>query len=72
MRTGGHRWIDVRAEVLGAHNRALQVRLGNSVWSQCRSWYRMDSGRVIAIFPGFTNEYVRSVKQVDLSHYTLA
>jgi hypothetical protein len=58
VRTGGHRWIDVRAEVLGAHNRALQARLGSSVWSQCRSWYRMESGRVIAIFPGFTNEYV--------------
>jgi cation diffusion facilitator CzcD-associated flavoprotein CzcO/acetyl esterase/lipase len=72
VRTGGHRWIDVRADVLGAHNRALQARLGSSVWSQCRSWYRMESGRVIAIFPGFTNEYVRSVKQVDLSHYTLA
>jgi hypothetical protein len=28
VRTGGHRWIDVRAEVLGAHNRALQARLG--------------------------------------------
>jgi cation diffusion facilitator CzcD-associated flavoprotein CzcO len=70
VRSGGHRSIDVRPEVLGAYNRGLQQRLGGSVWSQCRSWYRMDNGRVIAIFPGFTREYVKAVKQVDLSDYT--
>ena len=68
---GGHRDIELRADIQQAHNADLQRRLGGSVWSQCRSWYRMDSGKVIAIFPGFTREYVRSVRRPDLSHYTL-
>ena len=41
------------------------------MWSQCRSWYRLESGRVIALFPGFTREYVNAVKTVDLNDYTL-
>ncbi|MBP6903155.1 MAG: alpha/beta hydrolase fold domain-containing protein [Burkholderiaceae bacterium] len=62
VRRGGHRWAEVRVEVFEAHNRALQQRLGGSVWSQCRSWYRNDAGRVTALFPGFTREYVRAVR----------
>ncbi len=72
VREGGHRWIDVRPEVLNAYSRALHARLGGSVWSQCSSWYRMDNGRVVAIYPGFTQEYVKAVKHVDLSDYALA
>ena len=72
VRAGGRRWIDVRPEVADAWNRDLQQRLGSSVWSQCRSWYRMENGRVIAIFPGFTREYVKAVKKPDLADYTLA
>ncbi len=69
VRDGRHRWIDVRPEVLREHNRDLQARLGSSVWSQCRSWYRLDNGRVFALFPGFTREYVKAVREPDLSHY---
>jgi cation diffusion facilitator CzcD-associated flavoprotein CzcO/acetyl esterase/lipase len=66
---GGHCAVEVRAEVQQQHNAALQQRLGGSVWSQCRSWYRMDGGKVIAIFPGFVAEYVRAVRAPDFSHY---
>ena len=66
---GGARWIVVKDEVMQAHNAALQQRLGGSVWSQCRSWYRMDNGKVIAIFPGFTREYVRAVREPDFNDY---
>ncbi|MFM9916984.1 MAG: NAD(P)-binding domain-containing protein, partial [Rhizobacter sp.] len=69
VRAGNHRWIDVRPEVLRAHNDRLQARLGKSVWSQCRSWYRMENGRVFALFPGFTREYVQAVRQPDLADY---
>ena len=44
-----------------AFNDELQARLLGSVWSQCRSWYRADNGRNIAIWPGSTREYVRAV-----------
>ncbi|MDO9316537.1 MAG: alpha/beta hydrolase fold domain-containing protein [Burkholderiaceae bacterium] len=69
VRAGNHRWIDVRPEVLREHNERLQARLGRSVWSQCRSWYRMENGRVFALFPGFTREYVQAVRQPDLADY---
>lgn len=69
VRAGQHHWIDVRPEVFQAHNAQLQSRLRNSVWSQCRSWYRTDSGRIIARFPGLTREYVRSVRRPNLSDY---
>jgi len=51
--------------VMRAFNDALQARLQGSVWSQCRSWYRADSGRNIAIWPGFTGEYARAVAAQD-------
>ena len=68
---GGHRAIEVRVELQQAHNRALQERLGGSVWSQCRSWYRMDEGKVIAIFPGFVSEYVGAVRRPRFGDYVL-
>jgi hypothetical protein len=51
------------------HNRSLQARLATSVWSQCRSWYRLDNGRVFAVFPGYTREYVNAVRQPDTTAY---
>ena len=66
---GGHRWIDVRPEVLRAHNDRMQTRLAGSVWAHCRSWYRMDNGRIVALFPGFTREYVQAVRKPDLGDY---
>ena len=69
VRRGGHRWIDVRPESMHEHNRSLQARLGRSVWSQCRSWYRLDNGKVFALFPGYTRDYVNAVQQPDFTAY---
>ncbi|MDP1532241.1 MAG: 4-hydroxyacetophenone monooxygenase, partial [Rubrivivax sp.] len=69
LQAGGQRWMNVRPEVMRAHNLALQARLEGSVWTQCRSWYRMDSGKVVALFPGFTGEYRRAVAQPVLADY---
>jgi hypothetical protein len=54
---------------MAAHDTSLQARLRGSVWTQCRSWYRMDDGRVVAIFPGFTPEYVRQAGRLDPTDY---
>ena len=66
---GGHRWLDVRPEVQAAHNAALQARLARSVWSACRGWYRIDCGRIVALWPGFTREYVRGLAQLGPGDY---
>ena len=65
----GARFIDIKPAVMQAFNDALQARLQGSVWSQCRSWYRADSGRNIAIWPGFTREYVRAVAAQDWADF---
>jgi cation diffusion facilitator CzcD-associated flavoprotein CzcO len=57
----GHAWLDVKPAVMQTFNTGLQTRLAVAVWSQCRSWYRADSGRNIAIWPGYTREYVGAV-----------
>ena len=69
VRAGGHRWLDVRPEVQAAHNAALQARLAGSVWSACRSWYRLEGGRIVALWPGFTREYVRGLARLQPSDY---
>lgn len=61
LRRRGLRWIEVKDEVMRASNAALQARLGQSVWAGCRSWYRAADGRIFALFPGFTREYVQAV-----------
>lgn len=71
VRREGRRWIAVKPEVAAAHDDALQRRLSTSVWSQCRSWYRAESGRIVAIWPGFTREYVKAVRRPDPAAYEL-
>jgi cation diffusion facilitator CzcD-associated flavoprotein CzcO/acetyl esterase/lipase len=65
----GHRAIEVRDDAMRAHNAALQARLAGSVWTRCSSWYRLENGRVSAIFPGFTPEYVRGTRAPDWRDY---
>ena len=69
VRERGGRWAAVKPEAMAAHDAALQARLRGSVWTQCRSWYRMEDGRVVAIFPGFTPEYVRKAGTPDADDY---
>ena len=66
----GQRWLDIRPEVFRAHNDALQARLGTSVWTTCRSWYRTEGGKVVALWPGFTAEYQQAIAQPNFTDYT--
>jgi cation diffusion facilitator CzcD-associated flavoprotein CzcO len=68
----GQRWLDLKPEVMAASNAALQARLTGSVWSQCNSWYRSDTGRVVALWPGFTREYVRAVQGQSFKDFVFA
>jgi cation diffusion facilitator CzcD-associated flavoprotein CzcO/acetyl esterase/lipase len=67
----GRRWIAIRPEVAAAQDAAQQQRLRGSVWSRCSSWYRADNGRIVAIWPGFTAEYVKAVRRPDEAAYEL-
>jgi len=72
VRESGKRWIAVRPEAFAAQDASVQQRLDGSVWTRCSSWYRNDSGRIIAIWPGFTGEYARAVRRPDEAAYELA
>jgi cation diffusion facilitator CzcD-associated flavoprotein CzcO len=70
----GQRWLDVKDSVMQPFNDQLQTRLAKAVWSQCRSWYRAETaagqaGRNIAIWPGFTAEYVRAVQRQSFADF---
>jgi cation diffusion facilitator CzcD-associated flavoprotein CzcO/acetyl esterase/lipase len=67
----GARALEVRPEVFRTHNQMLQSRLQGSVWSLCRSWYRADNGRITALWPGFTREYVRGVARPVWEDYSI-
>ena len=67
----GGRWLDLRPEVMQAHNQALQQRLQGTVWNACRSWYRASDGRNIALWPGFTAEYQAALAQPDFGLFEL-
>ena len=54
--------LQVRAEVERAHDEHIQGRLTGSVWSQCTSWYRTDSGRVTTNWPLLGIQYIQQAR----------
>lgn len=68
----GARWIGIKPAVMAASNDALRARLGGSVWASCRSWYRTADGRIFALWPGFTRDYVGAVRAQDFADFDMA
>lgn len=67
----GARAIEVEAAAMATHNAALQARLADSVWTQCQSWYRDANGRITALFPGRSADYVAAVQVPRVADYRL-
>jgi cation diffusion facilitator CzcD-associated flavoprotein CzcO len=57
MKDKSGRTIEVNAGRYQHFTDAVQVRLANSVWAGCRSWYIDDNGHNSASWPGFTLSY---------------
>ena len=70
VRQGGYHWISVRPEIQKTYNQNLQYRLSESVWSMCNSWYRNKNGRIVMLWPGTTDEYVKSLENDDFTAYS--
>jgi cation diffusion facilitator CzcD-associated flavoprotein CzcO len=64
--------IEVRADVEAASDHALQARFAGTAWTQCDSWYRDESGRIIANWPGYMREYVEQTRHLDPNQYRFA
>jgi cation diffusion facilitator CzcD-associated flavoprotein CzcO len=67
-RNGG--WLSVRPQVQQAFDREMQDRLSTSVWQTgCHNWYVDENGRNTNNWPGFTLEYRRRTRRLDLADY---
>jgi len=67
----GARTMNLRSDVQRAFNEELQRQMQRSVWaSGCRSWYQTESGKVTAIWPGFTFNFRRRTRRVRGGEYT--
>jgi cation diffusion facilitator CzcD-associated flavoprotein CzcO len=63
----------VKQEVFEAYDQQLQARFVNTSWSgSCLSWYKTATGRNIAIWPGSTWEFWKSLKKASLKDFDLA
>ncbi len=61
--------IDVRPGVEMQFGAELRQRLAKTVWtSGCNAWYQTPDGEVL-LWPGFTFEYWRRTRHVDLAAY---
>lgn len=61
--------IEVRPEVEQAFRTELAGKLANTVWtSGCNSWYQAPDGDVL-LWPGFTFDYWRRTRRVDLAEF---
>jgi cation diffusion facilitator CzcD-associated flavoprotein CzcO len=61
--------IEVRAEVEAASDRDVQSRFAGTAWTQCDSWYRDESGRIVANWPGYMREYLNATRELDPTEY---
>jgi cation diffusion facilitator CzcD-associated flavoprotein CzcO len=66
MRRRGAAAVDVRPEAQAAHNAELTRRLDGTVWltGGCKSWYLTDEGHTGVLWPGFSTEFRRSLREV--------
>ncbi len=62
--------LSVRPEVQASFDREIQDRLSTSVWQTgCSNWYIDENGRNTNNWPGFTLEYRRRTRRLDLDDY---
>jgi hypothetical protein len=66
----GARTMNLRPDVQRTFNARLQHNMQRSVWtSGCHSYYQTKSGKVTAIWPGFTFSFRRLTRRVRAAEY---
>jgi cation diffusion facilitator CzcD-associated flavoprotein CzcO len=71
VRERGAAAIDIRADFEAAGDRQLQARFEGTAWTQCDSWYRDESGRIVTNWPGYMREYAAAAANLDPAQYEL-
>jgi hypothetical protein len=67
MRTAGVATVEPRPEAQQVYVAEVDGRMGPTVWSAggCASWYIDQTGRISALWPGFTWAYRRRTRRFD-------
>jgi cation diffusion facilitator CzcD-associated flavoprotein CzcO len=65
--------IEVRADAEAAYTDWVHREMEKTVWHDggCTSWYRSRSGRVVAMFPGFSFSFRRLARRFRPEHHVL-
>jgi cation diffusion facilitator CzcD-associated flavoprotein CzcO len=71
LRQAGAATIEPRPEAQQAFLAEVDARMRPTVWSSggCASWYMDRTGRVSAIWPGFSSGYRRRLRRFDPGHH---
>lgn len=66
--------IEVKAEAETEYTDWVHEEMKKTVWHQggCSSWYQSKSGKVIAMFPGFSFTYLRWAKDFKPQHHDIS
>jgi len=70
----GHKAIEVKSEAEASYTRHIHHEMAKTVWQRggCNSWYKSKSGKVIAMFPGFSftfRRWTKNFREKDHSFY---
>jgi cation diffusion facilitator CzcD-associated flavoprotein CzcO len=70
LRRRNARTMNLRPDVQRDYNARLQRQMQRSVWtSGCHSWYQTRSGKVTALWPGFTFSFRKRTRRVRPQEY---
>jgi cation diffusion facilitator CzcD-associated flavoprotein CzcO len=63
----------VKPAVFEQYDQQLQAKFAKTSWSgSCLSWYKTESGRNIAIWPGSTRQFWKALNQASLDDFEVA
>ena len=70
----GQKAIEVKSEAEASYTRHIHHEMAKTVWQRggCNSWYKSKSGKVIAMFPGFSftfRRWTKNFREKDHSFY---
>lgn len=69
----GYRSVEVTPEAESAYTAMIHREMQGTVWEAggCNSWYKSKSGKVIAMFPGFSFTYRHMARRLNRAHHRL-
>lgn len=71
---GGFQAVEVKSDAEEAYTNMVHQEMKKTVWQNggCNSWYKSKSGKVVAMFPGFTFSYLRMARHFKDHHHLLS